>query len=285
MPHSADLKSYNISMPKWTVYLAVLIFVFVIGSSIIYSATMTRKLFSYDFLKEKTLQQKDELNKIGSKTIEMQQQINTLTLKENDLRKTLGIKPTQNPILPKISMPEIHLSVDMDSIKKQFQNIDQKIKNRNRSLDSLWEGIQNYKARFAVTPSIWPVNGEVTSGFGYRSFPWNGYHTGVDVTTFFGTPIKATASGVVSLADWKNGYGLTVIIDHGYGLSTMYGHTSKILVNQGQRVEKGQIIALVGSTGFSTGAHVHYEVRKNDVAINPTKYLDVDFLSAGKIWE
>lgn len=117
---------------------------------------------------------------------------------------------------------------------------------------------------------IWPVHGPVTSEFGPR---WGGFHPGIDIAPPFGTPIHAAKAGVVIIAGWVSGYGNYVVIDHGGGLSTGYGHQSKLAVTQGQSVTQGQVIGYEGSTGMSTGPHVHFEVRINGSVRNPRGYL------------
>ena len=122
-------------------------------------------------------------------------------------------------------------------------------------------------------PSIWPTTGEVTSPYGLR---WGGtdFHPGMDIANDMGTPIVATADGVVDYAGWNaGGYGNMVDIDHGNGIMTRYGHASQVVVSTGQHVKRGQLIAYMGSTGFSTGPHVHYEVHVNGNRVNPISYL------------
>lgn len=125
-------------------------------------------------------------------------------------------------------------------------------------------------------PSIWPVNGTITSNFGYRGNPiggGTGYHEGLDIAVDYGTPVRATASGKVTMAGWVSGYGNLVEIDHGGGFVTRYGHNSMLLVVVGQEVKTGDIIALAGSTGRSTGPHCHYEVRVNGTPTDPLLFL------------
>lgn len=123
---------------------------------------------------------------------------------------------------------------------------------------------------------VWPVNGVITSPYGYRVHPIFGstiYHSGMDIGVDEGTPVHAADAGVVVEADWISGYGYAVIIDHGNGLSTLYGHNSALAVSAGQTVSQGEVIAYAGSTGNSTGPHVHFEVRVNGDTADPMAYL------------
>ena len=125
-------------------------------------------------------------------------------------------------------------------------------------------------------PSLWPVEGKVTSSFGEREDPFNGegvFHSGIDISAGFGEPIHATGDGVVEFAALSSGYGREVVIDHGHGIKTLYGHMSGFAVTAGDEVRRGQVIGYIGMSGRSTGPHVHYEVRIQDVPVNPHKYL------------
>ena len=122
----------------------------------------------------------------------------------------------------------------------------------------------------------WPVSGEITSPYGYRVHPIWGttiYHSGIDIGVDEGTPVHAADGGVVVWSGWMGGYGYAVVIDHGNGLSTLYGHNSELAVEEGQSVAKGQVISYAGSTGNSTGPHVHFEVRANGDPVDPMGYL------------
>ena len=129
----------------------------------------------------------------------------------------------------------------------------------------------------ARVPSLWPVAGELNDGFGARSDPFGGggaeFHTGQDIMAAPGTPVVAAAEGTVTFAGWKNGYGQVVEIDHGQGLTTRYGHLSKIETAAGHEIARGELLGRVGSTGRSTGPHLHYEVRINDSPVSPRAYL------------
>ncbi len=123
---------------------------------------------------------------------------------------------------------------------------------------------------------IWPASGPITSPFGWRTHPIFGtqrYHSGIDIGADYGDTVAAADGGVVIYADWMGGYGKAVIIDHGGGISTLYAHNSELLVSEGERVRKGQAISRVGSTGYSTGPHLHFEVRENGSPVSPMGYL------------
>ncbi|HWR30509.1 MAG TPA: peptidoglycan DD-metalloendopeptidase family protein [Negativicutes bacterium] len=123
---------------------------------------------------------------------------------------------------------------------------------------------------------LWPAEGEITSPFGWRVHPIFGtqrLHTGIDIGADYGDSVRAADGGVVIHSDWMGGYGNAVIIDHGNGISTLYAHNSQLLVSEGQTVAKGQTISRVGSTGYSTGPHLHFEVRQNGSPVNPLNFL------------
>jgi len=133
-------------------------------------------------------------------------------------------------------------------------------------------------------PNLWPVEGPVTGSFGERIDPFNGegaFHSGVDIGAVYGQPIMAPAEGIVEFADFMGGYGRAVILDHGHGITTRYGHMKSFAVYPGQHVHRGDTIGYVGDSGRSTGPHLHYEVRINDVPVNPHKYLRVTYAHMG----
>ncbi|HUP61341.1 MAG TPA: peptidoglycan DD-metalloendopeptidase family protein [Thermoanaerobaculia bacterium] len=126
------------------------------------------------------------------------------------------------------------------------------------------------------TPSIVPVRGILTDGFGGRSDPFTGepgQHLAIDISSAVGQSVRAPADGIIVKAEWANGYGNVIFISHGYGFSTRYGHLSNFAVRPGMRVKRGEVIGHVGSTGRSTGPHLHYEVRVNNNPVNPLEYI------------
>jgi hypothetical protein len=150
------------------------------------------------------------------------------------------------------------------------------IETRGSVFEKLVERLRGVRDRLASTPSIWPSTGFVTSGFGWRLSPFTGkrhFHAGLDIAADVGTDIVAAARGRVSFAGKKGAFGQVVILDHGFGIRTLYGHTSAIHVSKGQSVDRGQRIASVGSTGRSTGPHVHYSVQLKGRNVNPADYV------------
>jgi len=143
--------------------------------------------------------------------------------------------------------------------------------------------ISTNRSLYRSTPSGWPAEGRITSGFGYRFSPMGGhddgdvesseFHSGVDIANRADTPVLATADGIVRRTGWYGGYGKVVLIEHQWGFSTLYGHTSKVEVREGEAVRRGQLIAYMGTTGRSTGDHVHYEVWRHGKPVNPIQYL------------
>ncbi len=151
------------------------------------------------------------------------------------------------------------------------------LESKTAKLEHEMKMYESFLRLHAIIPSIWPVVGKLESGLGGRRNPFGGrgyeYHEGQDIDAAYGTPVAVAASGRVIIAGWQRGYGNVVYVDHGAGLSTRYGHLSEIDVAVGQTVSRWQTIGLVGSTGRSTGAHLHYEVRINNQPVDPRQYL------------
>ena len=147
---------------------------------------------------------------------------------------------------------------------------------------------EQYKEWFDETPSIWPIYGYVRSGYGWRNHPLKKsmqFHKGIDIPAWIGAPVQATADGYVEFSGWGGGYGWIVVLSHKFGYKTIYAHLSEIEVNLGRKVFKGQIIGKIGTSGLSTGPHVHYEIRHRRKALEPSKYLNLDlFTAVSTLW-
>jgi murein DD-endopeptidase MepM/ murein hydrolase activator NlpD len=163
------------------------------------------------------------------------------------------------------------------NMKQNLEKLMADASSREASFNNLLDYFKEQRSIVAAKPSRWPIEGWVTSEFGYRSSPFTGgreFHRGIDIATRMGKEILAPADGIVSEVSRRSEEGLMIMINHGYGIATMYAHLSKTAVTEGSTVKRGSVIGYVGSTGRSTGPHLHYAVYINDVPVNPRRYLD-----------
>jgi len=161
-------------------------------------------------------------------------------------------------------------------VKENLEWLSKEATVQEEILNELSQAAEQRSSRWAATPSIWPVRGWITSGFGPRISPFTekpGWHDGLDIGAAPNAPVQAPAQGRVSLSGFDPKLGNIVKLDHGFGIETLYGHLAKSLVKEGQRVNRGDIVGLVGSTGLSTGPHLHYMVKVNGQALDPKKYI------------
>jgi hypothetical protein len=177
-------------------------------------------------------------------------------------------------IARKLTQGNMAFSVDEFSLSLNIMH--KEIENQVKSSKEILKYLTIQKKMENAKPNIWPTVGYISSAFGYRIHPMTGrteYHSGIDISNHLGTTVIATADGIVKHAGWFGGYGQLVVINHGYGYSTFYGHLSKILAKPGARIKKGTKLGLIGSTGISTGPHLHYEVRYMNKPQNPLKFV------------
>ncbi len=163
-----------------------------------------------------------------------------------------------------------------DWVNRDLEALGREITSRERSFRELKSLLEEKRSLLASTPTVWPVSGLITAGYGYRQSPFTGQremHEGLDIAAPYGTPIRATADGIVTFSGPLAAFGNVVFINHGHGFTTFYAHTSGDRVREGQQVRRGQVIAYVGTTGRTTGPHVHYEVQVNGTTVNPLKYI------------
>jgi murein DD-endopeptidase MepM/ murein hydrolase activator NlpD len=172
--------------------------------------------------------------------------------------------------------PELDSSVE--GLERQIERISNLVELEKQSFRKAGGKLGEMQDRLSHIPSLWPAQGRIVSGFGWRKHhPITGkreFHYGVDISNLPFTPVYASADGTVTSAGPWGGYGNCIMIDHGYGFSTRYAHLSRIYVNKWQEVKRGERIGAMGSTGFATGTHLHYEVRVLGQAVNPVNYLD-----------
>jgi murein DD-endopeptidase MepM/ murein hydrolase activator NlpD len=186
---------------------------------------------------------------------------------ETDFRQAFSLK-SRDKILENIDT-SYSGSIDIQTLMQELQRTVE-------TVDEIKDYLRIQKDIYLATPKGFPVEGNVSSPFGMRENPFSGdksFHSGVDISASPGTPVRATADGVVSHSGWTQHSGYLVVLEHGCGFSTIYAHNKKNTVKMGQTVKRGEVIAYVGSTGKSTGPHVHYEVWEKGKNVNPKKYL------------
>ena len=239
-------------------------------------------------LREANRIQQEQIRQIAKKASALGQEVDAIQRTEDGLRALVGAPPAETDsavqegdAAPAPTGGAPH-ALTTDEVSEALTMLEERTAVRRTSIGQLTVMMQKDVPGASsflggdtpvTTPTGWPTNGFISSGYGLR---WNGaeFHQGIDIAAEMGTPIVATADGVVTIAGWNaGGYGNMVDIDHGSGVSTRYGHASAVVVTVGQRVRRGQIIAYVGSTGHSTGPHLHYEVRLSGQPVNPTSYL------------
>ena len=222
------------------------------------------------------------IDEFQKKAEELQQKLDELEKAKEEIVEQLNEIPYLPGITSLTLTQPVPLAVSYSSNPVQLlcYKLDSLNANANIDLESyheLSETFNEVKPILNDYPSIWPVKGKVTSGYGVRQNPMGGSssenHTGLDIAVPMYSDVKATGGGYVRLAEYDGGYGNLVIIDHGMGIETYYGHNSRLLVQAGDKITRGQVIAKSGSTGNSTGPHVHYEVRVNGKVQNPVKYV------------
>jgi murein DD-endopeptidase MepM/ murein hydrolase activator NlpD len=268
LAHSLRGKLRRIRVPLTVVYavmaLALLGCISIFGFVSSY-ARMAWKVANYNALRSEVEALRSRYQRLQKVTNQTNQQMASLEMFANEVSIAYGIKQklegpagiaAEGRLLPTYS----------DSVAAY------------RVLRS-YHGVENNFARrwhTNVQPSIWPVEGRLMGGFGERTDPFSGegaMHTGVDISAPPGTPVRATADGIVTLAAWSSGYGQLVVVDHGGGYETYYAHLSRFAVVEGQEVRRGDQIGAVGSTGRVTAPHLHYEVRIGGAPVNPHQYL------------
>lgn len=166
-------------------------------------------------------------------------------------------------------------STDLDKIKESLSKVDLSMDTEQSKYENLQTDVESRTDYIQCYPDFTPLYGPITDYFGFRTSPTVGFHQGLDIGAPMGTPIQAAARGRVTMSAWYSTFGYCVQIDHGYGYKTLYGHLSKMLVKEGDIVEKGDVIGLVGSTGFSTGPHLHFGVCVNGTWVNPLDYISL----------
>lgn len=238
---------------------------------------------------------KTELTRIEGQAAVLGQQLETLLEREEELRLVADLPPVPLAVQavgvggPGHASGGAAISDDRElnnRVATVSTSLDMLLRRSElvaTSMEDVRESIAAQKAEFEATPSIWPASGFLSSTYSMRRrhpiFHDVRPHYGIDISARRGSPIVATAAGTVAKAGWENGHGNYVEIDHGNGVRTTYSHASRLLARAGQRVKRGDVIALVGSTGFSVAPHVHYEVHEGGDPVDPLRYIFPDAIA------
>ncbi|SCG83102.1 putative metalloprotease HI0409 [Proteiniborus sp. DW1] len=299
IPHSKQVSQVNIAtwVPKFLAALvATLLFIsgylcFKLYTSYnILKQEYSEKTNKLNALEEINQQQEQEIAKLRNISAEVQEKLETIDNLQGIVKSLVGLEdfsekeedPEQNiSRLPSRGGPSLKTDFLLDSSKNdieiQIKELSSLLDKSHQDLNSLIEDVEVKLKYLDAKPNLMPTTGRVTSGFGYRKNPFGRgreFHNGIDIANSSGTEIKAAGSGIVTFAGYNGGYGRYIIISHGYGYQSVYGHNRKLLVKVGDKVEKGQTISEMGNSGRSTGPHLHFEVRLNGNPIDPMKVID-----------
>lgn len=269
--------------------LAVSALILLVTSSIVFLdyVNVKKKEIDLTTLKEQTKIQNVQIQTFADKINDMEAELSRLRSLDTKIKVLTNTGDEPRADSGRMSLggkggPEaMQISFNKEPVLKdmmaRLDRLSLETRVQENKLHELHAALEMEKSLTSATPSLWPVRGYVSSGFGDRESPFDSsseFHEGIDISAPFGSPVAAAADGVVTLAELNAGLGNAVAIDHGYGFVSRYGHLSGILVREGDKVKAGQKIGLVGSTGRSTGPHLHYEVAVNGFKVNPMKYLN-----------
>jgi murein DD-endopeptidase MepM/ murein hydrolase activator NlpD len=279
----------KISIP--VVYLYILIAGIAIGAFSLTGiassyARMLQKISNYNQLRTEDAQLKDNYTRLEQVAKERDIQVASLGSLAREVSALYGLK----------SNPTAMVAASTDKIEQS--QVDSSLNTLSALKETALTGAASLGISMGLTqnsttadwiransaPNLWPVEGQITGSFGERIDPFNGegaFHSGVDISASVGQAVIAPADGMVTFANFLGGYGRAVMIDHGHGISTRYGHLSSFAVTSGQYLHRGDTIGYVGLSGRSTGPHLHYEVRIHDTPVNPYKYLRVTLAQVG----
>ena len=255
IPHE-NVKSLKVKIPCLGIFASIILCV--LGVSYIFSIAVSA--LEYRAMKER-------VNYYSKQFSEWNSTLSALRKVEGDFRRLLT-SGSKDRILENVDA-SFSGAIDFESLK-------QEIEKTLLAMDEFKDFLRLQKDLYLATPKGFPVPGKITSNYGKREDPFSGeviFHSGVDISASPGTPIKAAADGMVSYSGWTKNNGYVVVLEHGCGFSTIYAHNKKNVAQRGEKIRRGDIIALVGSTGKSTGPHLHYEVWKDGRSVNPLPFL------------
>ncbi len=279
----------NLSIPGWSFFLIIFLFAGLLGSNIFFWDSYVKyKNVSHqlELAGRKNKSQSIQLASFHHKIIDLEQDLERVREFDDRLKVMLNLEPEHQISYHPVGGPtdstlsgsypfysqemlarKMHSFIDQLSTNTRLEEIRQQ---------EIIHAIQSQNDLLSSTPSIWPAQGWISSEFGYRNSPFTGrreLHQGLDISAPRGTPIYAPADGKVTFSGNDGAFGVTLTINHGRGITTRYAHLQRYVAEKDQDVSRGQLIGYVGNTGRSTGPHLHYEVRVNNVPVNPKRYI------------
>lgn len=299
IPNSKEVRQLNIAswLPKLSIFLLVFIFlgtgffVFHIYSSYnILKDEYAEKVNILSSLEQVNQKQKQEIENLRAISSEVEEKLKAIDSLQEVVKSLVGLEKSNEdsnnnkmqssnslPSRGSISLRKNNFVDTYESDAVKIKELSSLLNKSYEDLNSLIEDVEIKLKYLDAKPNLMPTTGKITSGFGYRKNPFGKgieFHNGIDIANDIGTKIKAAGSGIVTFAGYNSSYGRYIIISHGYGYQSVYGHNKKILVKVGDKVEKGQIISEMGSSGRSTGPHLHFEVRLNGNPVDPLTVID-----------
>jgi murein DD-endopeptidase MepM/ murein hydrolase activator NlpD len=284
-------KTRNFRIHKKTFKIGLYLLAFGLLSTIFFFCDyiqVRKKAFELNQLRQETQEQRSKIHFFSSKIEDLEKQLSKLKDFDKRIRIIANLEkghettsfmgmggPSPFDVREKLKAEKDEKGL-VQQMRTDIERLKSEAISQEGSLSDLEKLLQTKKEVLVHTPSIWPVHGWVTSGFGFRNNPFTGLiqmHEGIDISNRVGTPITAPADGIISDigSDWA--HGKILVISHGFGMITRYGHLNKVLVRVGQKVKRGDKIAEVGMSGKTTGPHLHYEVRLNGIPVNPMRYI------------
>ena len=285
VPHAAE-KSRRLKVSRGFVMVMVAAFLGLLLSGLLLPHFVLRTTY-LSWVTSRLTRQNDELKKtteeIDLALGDLRRKMNDFESRTSEMGLVLGMAklPQAHPAAGGgLGMQDLGPLEGARFVRRELQVLESRSQELQQSLEEMQPAFQKQAAFLASTPSILPVRGLYGNGYGWRKDPFTGerdFHQGLDIAAAPGTRVVAPADGIVTMAGPTGGYGNFLVISHGYGVVTHYGHLQKFLVRPGQRVHRGDVIGAVGSTGRSTGPHLHYEVMVHQRAVDPTRYILDDF--------
>ncbi len=279
----------KISIPGWSFFLTIALFIALLGSNIFfwdYYLNFKSVSQQLEQAQKKTHSQNIQITSFYHKIKDLEQDLDRIREFDDRLRLMLDLEPefqlSHHPVggptdgsisssfpfyRQEMLARKMHSFIEQLSTNARLEEVRQQ---------ELIQAIQFQSDLLSSTPSIWPAQGWVSSEFGYRNSPFTGrreLHSGIDISAPIGTPVYAPADGKVVFSGRDGGYGITLVLNHGRGITTRYAHLQRYVVEKKQSVSRGQLIGYIGNSGRSTGPHLHYEILVNNMPVNPKKYL------------